>query len=229
MHCAGSRVRMGQLSPNVEKSRSCTNKASALVSASFMSPSRATLLVMLSPLNWRVQCSSTQVNYLPREGAVFRRFSCRDFELIGTIDPTRNEDGAIEEYFPQHRYRDAATARLHAYGEGPFCRFSVARGITRGGLYIITVNEAPVYAGECENLSKRYDSTGYGGISPRNCFHGGQPTNCRINALILAEAKCGSTIELWFHPTSGEKTDRLGAETDLIQSLRPIWNRAGMG
>ncbi len=155
-----------------------------------------------------------------------RRFADWGFELIGPIEPGCDGMGAYIELLPQARYRDAAIARLHAYGDGPFCRFRIARKRREAGLYVLTVDDAAVYAGECVNLDKRWGPNGYGGISPRNCFQGGQPTNCRINAAILAAAKDGRTVKLWFHPLDGDTGSRRAAETVLIRALQPAWNKA---
>jgi hypothetical protein len=38
------------------------------------------------------------------------------------------------------------------------------------------VDESKEYVGECRDLVKRFNS-GYGQISPRNCFVGGRRTN----------------------------------------------------
>jgi hypothetical protein len=66
----------------------------------------------------------------------------------------------------------------------------------------------------------RYNN-GYGRISPRNCFQGGQSANCRVNNLILDAAKNGHRIELWFTKSSDRKT----LEERLIARIRPHWNR----
>lgn len=155
-----------------------------------------------------------------------RRFADWDFEAIGRIEPECEESGAYVELLPQARFRDAATAKLHAYGAGPFCRFRIARKRRESGLYVLTLDDVPVYAGECADLEKRWGPNGYGGISPRNCFQGGQPTNCRINATVLVAAKAGHRLDLWFCPFDGETESRRSAETRLIQTLRPAWNRA---
>jgi hypothetical protein len=131
--------------------------------------------------------------------------------------------------YPQDRYKDAETTPLHTYGSGPFCRFQIGRSRHEPGHYVLTVDETPVYAGECVNVSKRWGSNGYGGISPRNCFVGGQPTNCRVNAAVLQEAKAGRSIELWFRRFDGDRQDRLDMETILIRTLQPAWNRAKRG
>jgi hypothetical protein len=87
-------------------------------------------------------------------------------------------------------------------------------------VYVIAVDGKAMYVGETENLTTRYNY-GYGLISPRNCFKGGQSTNCRINAFILTESSQGRVVELWFTPS----TDRKGLESSLIRDVRPPWNR----
>ena len=154
-----------------------------------------------------------------------RHFAGWDFEAIGSIEPERDTMGAYVELLPQMRFRDAATARLHAYGAGPFCRFRIAARRREPGLYVLTFNDTAVYAGECVNLEKRWGPNGYGGISPRNCFDGGQPTNCRINAAILAATRSGGRVELWFWPFDGDTVSRRAAEAQLIGALQPAWNR----
>jgi hypothetical protein len=149
-----------------------------------------------------------------------------DFHHVGRIEPERAPDGATLELMPQVRYKDAVTTPLHAYGSGPFCRFRIGRSCREPGLYVLTLEDDPVYAGECVDLSQRWGPNGYGGISPRNCFRGGQPTNCRVNAAILTAAKEGRRIDLWFSAFDGDTMDRRLAETHLIQSLTPPWNRA---
>lgn len=155
-----------------------------------------------------------------------RCFASLEFESIGEIVPEQGQSGAYLEHMPQDRFDRAATTPLHAYGAGPFCRFKIARSCRDAGIYILTSDSISVYVGECVNLGKRWGPNGYGGISPRNCFVGGQSTNCRVNAAILAEAKAGRVIELFFRPFSGDKPDRVAAESSLILALRPAWNRA---
>lgn len=155
-----------------------------------------------------------------------RTFGNHQFGLAGEVEPERTPDGSTASFMPQDRLAAAATSRLHAYGAGPFCRFRIGRNVHQAGLYVLTVNEAPVYAGECVNLSKRWGPNGYGGISPRNCYDGGQPTNCRINNKILVEARNGASLALWFLLFEGSTDARRRAETELIQALRPPWNKA---
>ncbi len=87
-------------------------------------------------------------------------------------------------------------------------------------MYALVVGGAVKYVGECVDLSSRYNM-GYGNISPRNCFVGGQETNCRLNNLILLSAKKELEISLWFHPTENYKE----TEADLRFNNKYDWNR----
>lgn len=149
-----------------------------------------------------------------------RDFVGHPFDRIGLVDPERDASGAVREFMPQSRYRNARRLPLNGHGAGPFCRFSIARGINIPGVYVLTVAGQPVYVGKCRNLAQRFGPQGYGAIQPKNCFVGGQSTNCKINNLILQRVKEGEELELWFHPTG--KTGPV--ERDLIVKIRPAWN-----
>jgi len=144
-----------------------------------------------------------------------------DFEWICEIKPVTDEQGQIIEYYPSEKYRNQSGKKLHKYGQGPFCRFRIPDTLNKKGVYILLVNHAIKYVGECENLSQRFN-LGYGLISPRNCYEGGQPTNCKINSYILQEIKKGSKVCLFFRETE----DRFKLERELIQKYKPEWNVA---
>jgi hypothetical protein len=143
----------------------------------------------------------------------------RAFERIAALDPQRGSDGSLIELMPQSRYAKAAISTLNRYGRGPFCKFSIPWSHQGAGVYVITVEGRTVYVGECEHLAKRFNM-GYGTIQPKNCYVGGQATNCKVNALVLREVKAGRAPVLWFHPTE----DRKSLEARLIAELRPMWN-----
>lgn len=149
-----------------------------------------------------------------------RDFVGHAFDRIGAIDPERDSSGAVRKFMPQSRYRNARGLPLNGHGAGPFCRFSIARGIAVPGVYLLTLAGQPVYVGKCRDLAKRFGPQGYGTIQPKNCFVGGQSTNCKINNLILQHAKQRQQLELWFHAT-GEAGP---VERDLIVKIRPAWN-----
>jgi hypothetical protein len=121
---------------------------------------------------------------------------------------------------PQLRYRDAKKLRLNRYGGGPFCRFHVPSTFPVPGVYALAVSGEVCYIGECDNLSRRFGPSGYGAIQPRNCFVGGQSTNCKINNLVLRSANAGRITDLWFYQTA----DRKQVEAKLISQLQPPWN-----
>lgn len=118
---------------------------------------------------------------------------------------------------PQSRYVNTRNLPLHKYGAGPFCKFSVPpNAYGKTGVYAVLFDGVAKYVGECEDLGRRFNM-GYGNISPRNCFEGGQQTNCRINHHVLMEGKKGSSAELFFHETE----DRFRLESTLIRKLNP--------
>ena len=143
-----------------------------------------------------------------------------DFELVTVIEPARTLDGKLQRHMPQDRYKNEHGVALNKYGWGPFCRFKIPSHFQASGVYVPTVDEEIIYAGECTNLSVRFNA-GYGNISPKNCFKGGQETNCRVNNLVYLAAETGKSIGLWFIRTSDYKT----IEAALRSSLKLAWNR----
>lgn len=141
------------------------------------------------------------------------------FRFVCTIVP-EGRGGKIATFTPHKRYANPRGIPLHAWGSGPFCRFQIPPQAPESGVYVIVVNDEVKYVGETENLTNRFNN-GYGSISPRACYTGGQSTNCHVNSLILVDATKGSRIELWFTPS----TNRKGLETELIRTIRPLWNR----
>ena len=141
------------------------------------------------------------------------------------IEPERDADGSVHQYQPQGSYEKRDSVALNAYGKGSFCRFRVPANLTQSGVYLIVTNDRLAYVGECQDFSQRFN-TGYGQISPKNCYRGGQETNCRINALILNCATSGWPIDVHFIPTP-EPSDRFALEAAYIRAYRPPWNRSG--
>ncbi len=154
-----------------------------------------------------------------------RTFAGYDFERVGPILPECDEYGKVIGELPQHRFRNERNLPLSKYGQGPFCRFQVAKGWRQSGVFVLANGDNPLYVGECQNLEDRWGTKGFGGISPRNCYKGGQDTNCRINNLIYEKTRTGENFDLWFHSIEGDKHVRLAAKSRLIASLRPPWNK----
>jgi hypothetical protein len=143
-----------------------------------------------------------------------------EFEHVGPICPARHADGSVRQFMPQERYANARGVPLNRYGAGPFCKFSITNQQQSSGVYLITVNNDVRYVGECVNLSARFNA-GYGNISPKNCFKGGQETNCRLNNLVYLAAAAGEPISLWFH-----RTDKYKLTEGILRSASKfVWNR----
>lgn len=142
-------------------------------------------------------------------------------EYVCDITPAQNTDGTITEFMPQDRYENVNAIPLNNYGVGPYCKFKIPNNRNYSGVYAILVDGGIRYIGECQSLSSRYNM-GYGNISPRNCFVGGQETNCRINNLIFNVAKNGAIVSLWFLQTDDYKE----IEQELRRTQMPKWNRS---
>ena len=153
-----------------------------------------------------------------------RTVAGHSFVFVGSIRPERDERGEVIGDLPQSRYRNERNLPLNRYGEGPFCRFRVALGWQQSGVYVLMAGGNPLYVGECQNLEDRWGPRGYGCISPRNCYKGGQETNCRINNLIYWETKSDAEFELLFHPVEGNEHTRRDVESELVSALKPPWN-----
>ena len=143
-----------------------------------------------------------------------------DFIHAATIEPEREPDGALREFMPQSRYAHADTTPLNRFGQGPFCRFDVRGLPPTSGVYAITVDDALAYVGIAVDLARRWGPMGYARISPKNCFVGGQSTNCKVNHHIMLAVRDGRRVDLWIH----ERSDPAPIEASLIRRLDPPWN-----
>lgn len=144
-----------------------------------------------------------------------------NFAFVADIVPQRTTEDAIHALLPQARYANARGDPLNRYGAGPFCKFTIPRSYHHSGVYLILAGDHLKYVGECANLTARFNA-GYGNISPKNCFKGGQETNCRLNNLIYIATTGGEPLTLWFHATADYKT----IEATLRSKLRAPWNLA---
>ena len=143
-----------------------------------------------------------------------------EFDHVCEIIPKLGSDSNVLEFLPQSRYENKKNLRLNKYGIGPFCKFSINKKYSgKSGVYIISVNDTIQYVGRCADFYKRF-GMGYGNISPKNCFKGGQETNCRINHNILTSFKSNRTIQLYFLETP----KFIQVEDELIEKLGPPWN-----
>lgn len=149
-----------------------------------------------------------------------RQFAGHSFKRVGDIQPERDRIGEPVQCRPEAM----PNVPLHSYGQGPFCRFSVAqqRDWRLGGVFVVTCDEAVRSVGETVNLARFWDFRGR--ITPSAVRQrGGQQTHCRINSLILGEAKRGADIVLWFHSVEQDAA-RKELKARLIAALNPPWD-----
>ena len=158
----------------------------------------------------------------PRKSGMNISALTHSFQFVDSISVDRNESGSVDIKMPQRRYEKADEYHVHRYGWGPFCGFSVDTTDYVGveGVYLFTAGYEIKYVGETVDIHNRIGS-GYGNISPRNCFEGGQQTNCRINHLILETVRNGDQVALWVEKTENRKL----RETELIEQCDPPWNK----
>ncbi len=107
---------------------------------------------------------------------------------------------------------------MNPYGKEKFCKFRIP-SVKSVGVYCIMENDRVVYIGEHLNLEQRFNS-GYGVISPKNCFESFQTMNCKINNLILRSYKEKFKLELYFIKNSNKKK----LKKELQSILKPLWN-----
>lgn len=141
-----------------------------------------------------------------------------DFYFIQTLVPEREFSGKVKRYYPEDSYENKDDLSLLEVGEGPFCRFSVQAGAWTG-VYLWVADGEILYIGETLNLANRFN-IGYGHISPRNCYAGGQSTNCRMNKVVLDYFEKGKIIALFFCPTAEYKE----LEAELLAKRHPRFN-----
>lgn len=145
--------------------------------------------------------------------------------FVCQLNIERDLRGQPIEYFPQRSYNNRNDLPLNRHGQGPFCRFDIPKLTEGSGVYAITIDDAVVYIGECQNFRERYGPRGYGVIHPRNCFVGGQSTNCKVNARVLEATLRNLIPDLWFMPES-VNTRKL-VEGELVSKFQPKWNGQG--
>jgi hypothetical protein len=147
------------------------------------------------------------------------------FQPVCKIEAERDDHGDLILYTPHTRYANPRQLRLHDYGAGPFVRLRLAGLPQAPRVYaVVSGSEIARYIGRArDSMRSRWGRRGYAVIDPRNCYIGGQSTNCRINALIRDALERDDSLSLWFHHTA----DPNDLERQIICDVRPLWNIVG--
>lgn len=113
---------------------------------------------------------------------------------------------------------------LNDCGDLEYCRFCIGdkEWLKRRGIYIYAVGNKIRYVGRCLDSFEKRVNSGYGRISPKNCFIDGQKTNCHLNNLIL---KNKGSVQLYASEiTNTDEIKKL--ERCMIKECDPLWNIA---
>ena len=145
------------------------------------------------------------------------------FYSAGEISVQRNPDGSVTEYAPQTRYAKRASTKLNRHGEGVFCRLSVSGLPISGGIYLVISDGEVRYVGKAANLHNRWAAGQYGTIQPKNCYVGGQSTNCHINKRVLEDTRLSRKLEL-LYVVEDLPSERALVENHLFDEFKPVWN-----
>lgn len=111
---------------------------------------------------------------------------------------------------------------LNPHGDRSYIQFRPQLGPYKPlkGLYRYTVAGRVVYVGLSLDSFGRRIGSGYGSISPKNCYLDGQSTNCHLNALL---AQHWDEVQLSILPMT-DAQEIVALERALIRGLRPEWN-----
>ena len=151
-------------------------------------------------------------------GDDFMKIGNYDFTYIETISPIV-KNGIIKYPAPHVRYKNIKNLPLNEYGLKEFCKFKLQNAKEVCGVYAWVINDEVVYIGEAANFKKRFNS-GYGNISPKNCFADGQITNCKMNNVVYETYKDGQQIDIYFFETKDYKA----IEKELLISIDTRYN-----
>ena len=111
---------------------------------------------------------------------------------------------------------------LNRYGDLAYSTFTISDPSALGaqGVYAYYSNDVLVYIGRCKDSMRKRVNQGYGKIHPKNCFRGGQATNCHLNARIAAAT---SDVTLWLCQMDN-RGDIEAVDCGLIREYAPPWN-----
>ena len=147
------------------------------------------------------------------------------FSHGSVINIRREEDGTPKLDNPSERYDNVRGLKLNKYGEGPFVFLQLSKLPDDQGVYAVVAADGQVlYVGQTADSIRNRWHMGYASIQPRNCFAGGQSTDCRINNLIYRATADGRYLNLYVYVSP--EFDAI--ERELIAIYQPKWNVQGI-
>jgi len=133
----------------------------------------------------------------------------------------------------KHKNDTRYTDVLNQFGDKRFCKFKIEKNkLTENyGLYFFEFQSELKYIGSTKQSFLKRINNGYGNISPRNCFKGGQSTNCKINSNLNQILEKGGQTDIKFYvfPMT-DKAKIISTEKKLISKATSelnydLWNK----
>lgn len=142
------------------------------------------------------------------------------FEKYSTLTLIPNKDGNLF-YLPQKNYNNKKHyPYINDIDETTvFCKFKPNLPKIKGVYLWVDDEDEIIYIGEGENLYSRFNN-GYGNISPRNCYKGGQSTNVKMNRVVLSYFNNNRTINIYICETNEHKN----VESKLLSLIKTQYN-----
>ena len=111
---------------------------------------------------------------------------------------------------------------LNNYGDKTYSHFGIVESDVdnKKGIYSYYLNDEIQYIGITKDNFKKRINSGYGKISPKNCYKDGQSTNCHLNWLISSSFK---NIKFFVY-IMDELEGIENLEKQLIEKYNPSWN-----
>jgi hypothetical protein len=111
---------------------------------------------------------------------------------------------------------------LNDDGDSMYCEFELQDSTIqqKKGIYLFSCGGDLKYIGKTTRSYKERINSGYGRISPKNCYLDGQRTNCRLNALVATS----SNVKFYVYPMVIDREIER-TEKCLLLSYAPEWNK----
>jgi hypothetical protein len=140
----------------------------------------------------------------------------------GRLLVVRDEDGQVLTHSPLEGMA-AVEHRYPAWAQGPFGEVEPERRLsTEPGVFALVQAGAVRYVGSTGNLRRTFGPRGLGEISRSEAQSPRHEESCRLNRLVVAEARAGRTVDLYVLPVARQGVLRRPAEDPAVLAGRIV-------
>lgn len=129
----------------------------------------------------------------------------------------------------------AAVEQRHpAWALGPFGRIEPERPLPgSAGVFALVLGGVVQYVGSSGDLARTFGPRGLGHISRREAQRASNEEQCRLNRLVVAEARAGRTVDLYLMTvetpwlsslTGGARTRAAEVAAPLVRATKGSWH-----